>query len=81
MKNLYVAFDDSTSDPTYANAEFAYLVSANSEADTNPCASKEAVWVSVAPNKESELRQYAELMGWKVKEKNGVFVLVTNIPV
>lgn len=80
MKNLYVAFDDSDSDPTYADSASAYLVSANS-ADANPCVAKEAIWVPVAPNKESELRQYAELMGWKVKEENGVFVLVTDITV
>jgi hypothetical protein len=77
-KNYYVAFDDSSTDPTYTSLESAYLVVSDYRVSGNPCV-ENCDWVSVAPNTFDELRRYAEIMGWEVKEENGKLVLVTNI--
>lgn len=79
MKQYYVAFDDSDNDPTYASLDDAYFVVSHSDSGMgNPCV-ENCQWVSVAPNNHDELRRYAEVMGWEVREDNGRLVLVTNI--
>ena len=77
-KNYYVAFDDSSTDPTYTSLESAYLVVSDYRGNGNPCV-ENCDWVSVAPNTHDELQRYAEIMGWEVKEEDGKLVLVTNI--
>jgi hypothetical protein len=80
MKQYYVAFDDSSHDPTYASLEDAYFVVTHSDNSGmgNPCV-ENCDWVSVAPNNHDELRRYAEVMGWEVQDQNGKLVLITNI--
>lgn len=76
-KQYFVAFDDSSTDPTYTSLESAYLVISDYRGNGNPCVDGD--WVSVAPNTHDELRRYAEIMGWELQDQNGKLVLVTNI--
>ena len=77
-KQYFVAFDDSSTDPTYTSLESAYLVVSDHRVSGNPCV-ENCDWVSVAPNTADELQRYAEIMGWELQDQNGRLVLVTNI--
>lgn len=78
MKSLYVAFDDSHTDPTYTSALNAYFVEGDSDADVNPCT--EGQWVPVVPVTAEDLKMWAAVMHWTVsKDKDGNLVITTDI--
>lgn len=81
MDNLfYIAFDDGDrTDPTYSSIDEAYLVVAP-DSDGNPCGHPAAQWVPVVPAFPDELYAWAEAVGWKVEERDGKLVVVTDIP-
>ena len=75
---LYVCFDDSNTDPTYTNADSAYLVESSSE-DGNPCVSESAKTIPLFPSNKADLQSFAEFFGWEVKEENGRMVIITDV--
>lgn len=81
MKNIYIAFDDSTTNPTYALAGSAFFVGADGDtAEGNPCASPDATWLPVLPENSDELKAWAEMMGWTLETVDGKLVVHTDIP-
>lgn len=76
---LYVSFDDSNTDPTYANADSVYLVDAPSSEDGNPCVSDNARTIPLFPSNKADLQTFAEFFGWEVREENGKMVIVTDV--
>ena len=87
MKNLYISFNDSKTDPTYASAETCMLVEATPfegnvedwDGNLNPVVSKDAEVTPLFPDNEKELRAFAKMFGWEVKVKAGTMILVTPI--
>ena len=73
---LYVAFDDSKTDPTYTSVEEAYLVDHD-----NPDDLSSGEWVPVLPSFPDEIRQWAALAGFTVTEVNGKLVIETGVSV
>jgi len=84
MKNLYVSFNDSLRDPTYASAEDCNLVGRNTDSgdDENPCVGKNGksfLSTPLIPETRSEIRRFATLMGWDVQTDNeGQLILYTG---
>lgn len=87
MKNLFISFDDSRRDPTYASAFECMLVQvSNPDIDSNPCseeaiAKTKATQIPLVPSTEEELRKFAKMFGWTVKVKAGTMILVTDVKV
>lgn len=66
--NVYVSFDDSHNDPTYTNAESAYLIiPVKDEGDTNPCRRDNVgVKVPVLPSNLDEIKAFCSIMGFEL---------------
>ncbi|NDB82600.1 MAG: hypothetical protein EB127_07645 [Alphaproteobacteria bacterium] len=76
---LYVSFNDSKVDPTYASADEALLVSGSDNADNNPCVNGDPISVPVMPKGYEEIVTYANLIGWGVGYDNdGQLILYTG---
>lgn len=69
MKNLFISFDDSRRDPTYASA-FEEAI-----------AKTKATQIPLVPSTEEELRKFAKMFGWTVKVKAGTMILVPDVKV
>ncbi len=78
---LYVCFDDSDNDPTYAPVTSAYLVQSDSNIDGNPCSlGNSAKVVSVIPSNVLEIEDFASILGWTVSvDEFGKVVIHTDI--
>ena len=81
MNDLFIAFDDSSSDPTYTSLSCAFLVEASDDSEGNPCGSPNAKWTPAIPGNAEELRTWAELLGWTLEARDGKLMVVTNISV
>ena len=83
MKNLYVVFDDSNTDPTYSPADGVSLVLSKETEDdfSGPMAPyREPEAVPLVPRTAEELLTFARFMGWCVGEDNeGQLVIYTGI--
>ena len=77
--NVYAAFMDSDTDPTYTSASECVLVVSDSTGD-NPCVGERvSTVIPVMPKSEYEIRAYADLLGWRVDVKDGKLVLLTGV--
>lgn len=74
-KNLYVTFNDSESDPTYASASDAEIVLLENNADIILSEGKRAPLV---PKTFKEICAFAEILGWRVDRFNNTLVLIPN---
>lgn len=80
--NLYVAFDDSSSDPTYSPADSVYLVVAAPDYNGgNPCVGDGIKFsVPLLPGNVVEIEHFAEAIGWTVKyDSEGQAIIHTGI--
>jgi len=77
---LFVSFNDS-SDPTYASAAQAELVSNEKLTDDNPCSVEQehAVRAPLVPRNRAELVAFAQVMGWDVVVDDDEILIRTNI--
>jgi hypothetical protein len=71
---MYVCFNDSRNDPTYASIEDVTIVSLpkNANTDNNPCVHSAAKHVPLAPNNLKDLKKIAKVLGFKVSLKGNV---------
>lgn len=82
MKNLYICFDDSSTDPTYSSADGVYLVVATPDDNGgNPVVSDGVEFsVPLLPRNAVDIEYFAEAMGWIVKyDSEGKAVIHTGI--
>jgi|LakMenEpi03Aug12_release.lakeMendotaPanAssembly.Ray.scaffolds.fasta_scaffold161799_3 hypothetical protein len=79
--DLFVCFNDSDSDPTYASAYDAHFVIGYSDGDENPCGEDNALdKCPVVPKNIEELRRFADMLGWNLEFDNeGQAVLYTGM--
>lgn len=77
---LYVCFDDSVHNPTYIDADSAFLIESDVE-EGNPCGEGlTKVEVHVMPKYPEEIRLFADLMGWKIEtDSDGQIILHTGV--
>lgn len=77
---IYVCFDDSSKDPTFTNADNAYLVDSSYE-DGNPCVDDNVnKKVSLIPSSYDDIKIFASIMGWNVETDNdGQVILYTGV--
>lgn len=79
---MYVCFNDSEGDPTYAGVDNAWLVESNLEAgEGNPCSKHHAERaVPIIPVTSLEVRMFAEMLGWSVDTDNdGQLIIYTGV--
>lgn len=86
LEALYVFFDfgDESQDPTYADADDAYIAVVSNHAkqgeDVNPCLA--AKKIPCLPDTKEEIQDFADLMGWDVSfNAEGQMVLNAGIRV
>ena len=82
--NIYVCFNDSSSDPTYTGANDAYLVESEFDSyinDGNPCANNNAKnYIPVMPSTAEDIINFAKIMGWDIStDRNGTIALNTKV--
>lgn len=79
---IYVSFDESDNDPTYANANSVILVESNDTGE-NPCVGEAVKRVApILPDNSVEIRAFASIMGWDVGVDNdGQIILYTGVSV
>ena len=67
-KNLYVCFNDSENDPTYASVYDAWLVESNYDSGNgNPCAVGRGCEIPILPINYNDVMMFARIMGWRVE--------------
>ena len=77
---LYVCFDDSLSNPTYAPLGTTYVVEGPDTYDNNPCNHFQHLdHAPVCPINAREAAAFARLMSWEVVITNGVVTFRTSI--
>lgn len=79
--HLFVSFDDSDNDPTYASADTVYLVLADVNVDENPCVG-EGVMAKcpIIPVTPEEAVAFAHMLGFTIKyNDDGEVVIKTGI--
>ncbi len=77
---LYVCFDDSLNNPTYAPLDTTYVVEGPDEYDDNPCNHFHHLdHAPVCPINMGEASNFARLMGWEVVVENGKVSFRTGI--
>jgi len=79
--HVFVSFDDSDNDPTYASADTVYLVLADGDFDENPCVG-EGVMAKcpIIPVTAEEAVSLANILGFSAKRnEDGEIVFYTGI--
>lgn len=78
---VYISFDDSSRNPTYAGMDGALLVLGPSESDHNPCGDDEMIEKhDLIPTTPGGLRFFARAFGFDVGVDNdGQMILYTGI--
>ncbi len=79
---LFVSFQDSNSDPTYALSDDVLLVESDAtDDDDNPCVGRSVRRTApVAPMTATEIQAFASIMGWAVETDNdGNLVLYPGV--
>jgi hypothetical protein len=78
---LFVSFQDSSTDPTYALADDVVLVESSDDDDNNPCVGRSVRRTApVAPMTAEEIRAFAMVMGWSWEtHRDGTLVLSTGV--
>lgn len=77
---LYVSFNDSVSNPTYAALDGCSLVLGESECE-NPCKNDNIIdKVSLVPDNHEEMKKFCELMGYDYGyDNNGQLIIYTGM--
>lgn len=76
---IYVSFNDSSVDPTYANGDDVTLVESNYQED-NPCVNDVVRSAPVLPANLEELKAFASIQGWDLQfDHEGQAILYTGI--
>jgi len=76
-KNLYVSLNDSETDPTYASADDAEIVSL--EGDLDNIILSEGKRAPMIPRTHKEICDFAAILGWQVDTFDGKVVLIPTV--
>lgn len=77
---LFISFNDSSKDPTYASLEDCTIVHGYDDGD-NPCSEDSIIEdCPVAPQNLEEMKAFAKMMGWGIEfDNDGQAILYTGV--